>query len=174
MPDSTSSLTSTTGPGGQDKDQQFTATTSATHASSIRPSTRELTKFLGWITETRHTNNNFGNMGDIEVMNEPRPQTDSEKQSLLNEYYPNAYNRIRTVEDLLGITPSNRLHIQFMDTRRREGNPVQLLGSAPYFSMFDGHKYLHRDKVCLPFVMLTSSTLALMTLVPVPTVATIL
>ncbi|KAL2628736.1 hypothetical protein R1flu_013422 [Riccia fluitans] len=131
MPDSTSCSTSIAGPGGQDKDQQFTAT----HASSIRLSTRELTKFLEWITETRHTNNNFDNVGDFEVMNEPHPQTDSEKQSLLNEYYPNAYNRIRTVEDLLGITPSNRLHVQFMDTRWREGNPVQLQGSAPYFSI---------------------------------------
>ncbi|KAL2641630.1 hypothetical protein R1flu_009217 [Riccia fluitans] len=133
------------GPGGQDKNQQFTGHSVGYPGFYNSGNYERAYKFLEWITEIRHTNDNFANVGAIEVMNEPRPQADSERNSMLNEYYPNAYNRIRAVEDRLGITPNNRLHIQFMDTRWGEGNPVQHWGSAPYFSLFDDHKYLHWD-----------------------------
>ncbi|BBN01800.1 glucan endo-1,6-beta-glucosidase [Marchantia polymorpha subsp. ruderalis] len=133
------------GPGGQDKNQQFTGHSVSTPGFFNSYNYERAYQFLEWMTRLRHTNNNYANVGAIEVINEPRPQTSAEKASLVNDYYPTAYNRIRAVEDSLNIAQNDRLHIQMMDTRWGEGNPKQHWGSSPYFALYDDHKYLHWD-----------------------------
>ena len=65
--------------------------------------------FLSWMIGLAHQNGNFRNVGMIEIVNEPIPNT-----SLINEYYPGALNAIRTVENNLRIPANNRVHIQMM------------------------------------------------------------
>jgi aryl-phospho-beta-D-glucosidase BglC (GH1 family) len=48
-------------------------------------------QFLSWLTHMIHTNNNFRNVGMIEVVNEP-VQDANYVSSMRSDYYPNAYN----------------------------------------------------------------------------------
>lgn len=67
------------------------------------------------MTNITHTNNNFRDVGMLEIVNEPtQDSSSSEAQSLISEYYPTAWSTIRGVESQLGIAASNRVHIQMM------------------------------------------------------------
>lgn len=61
-----------------------------------------------------HTNNNYRNVGMLEIVNEPVQGGNSETDSMRQNYYPTAYARIRAAEAALKITPNNQLHIQMM------------------------------------------------------------
>ncbi|KAG6555097.1 hypothetical protein Mapa_003132 [Marchantia paleacea] len=134
------------GPGGQDKNQQFTGHSVPVPGFFTPANYERAYKFLEWMARIRHTNKNFATVGALQVINEPRPQTPSEKASLVDEFYPTAYDRIRAVEDRLRIPQNRRLHIQMMGTRWGEGNPKQHWGSSPYYALYDDHKYLHWDE----------------------------
>ena len=66
------------------------------------------------MTNMIHTNNNFRNVGMIEVLNEPLQNTPGTTGSMLSEFYPTAWQKIRSAEDALGVAGNNRLHIQMM------------------------------------------------------------
>ena len=87
-----------------------------------------------------HTNNNYRNVGMIEVLNEPI----SGQSSLVSEYYPTAYSKIRETETSLGISANNYLHIQFMDANWGAGDPKSSLTNQ-YFAAYDNHRYLKWD-----------------------------
>jgi glucan endo-1,6-beta-glucosidase len=89
------------------------------------------------MTKIIHTNTNYRNVGMIEVLNEPI----SGQASLVSEYYPTAWKRIRAAEDKLSITTNNRLHIQMMDQDWGAGNPNQALTDLT-FSAYDDHRYI--------------------------------
>ena len=65
------------------------------------------------MTTLVHTNSSFRNVGMIEVVNEPI-QNSPLDTTMISEYYPTAWSRIRAAEDALQITANNRVHIQMM------------------------------------------------------------
>lgn len=140
-------------PGGQSPDQQFTGKSVKRVGFFNSGNYERAYQWLEWITNVRHTHSAFGNVGAIEVVNEPVPLTDGEKHSLLYEFYPNAWKRIRAVEDGLKVSANNRLHIQMMDGRWSPagGNPTQGLGGIDLsFALYDDHNYRAYDGDCQP------------------------
>ncbi|KAN0070042.1 Glycoside hydrolase superfamily [Elaphomyces granulatus] len=97
-------------------------------------------KFLEWMANMTHTNNNFRNVGMLEVVNEPENSPD-DADSVRSNYYPQAFTRIRAVEQQLGLNKSRYLHIQMMDQRWGSGDPNQYLTDT-YFAAYDSHTYL--------------------------------
>ena len=71
-------------------------------------------KFLEWMTNIIHTNNNYRNVGMLEIVNEPEQSQNSDTDSMRRQYYPTAWQRIRAAEDALEIAGQDRLHIQMM------------------------------------------------------------
>ena len=61
-----------------------------------------------------HTNNNYRNVGMLEVVNEPQQGQSSQTDSMRQNYYPTAWKRIRAAEANLGIAQNNLVHIQMM------------------------------------------------------------
>jgi glucan endo-1,6-beta-glucosidase len=88
------------------------------------------------MTNIIHTNNAFRNVGMIEVVNEPT----TGHPTLVSEYYPTAYSKIREVEKNLGTDPKDYLSIQFMDKTWGTGDASQIENQT--FIMYDNHCYL--------------------------------
>jgi hypothetical protein len=61
-----------------------------------------------------HTNNNYRNVGMLEVVNEPQRGQTSQTDSMRQNYYPTAWKRIRAAESNLGISGDKLVHIQMM------------------------------------------------------------
>ncbi|TLS30848.1 hypothetical protein PpBr36_02662 [Pyricularia pennisetigena] len=99
--------------------------------------------FLAWLRETIYRNNEFRNVGMLEVVNEPLRQFEDGGKTdyMRREFYPKAYQAIRNKESSLGITPNNYLHIQFMNKLWDSGDPQQYL-TDNYFAAYDDHRYL--------------------------------
>jgi hypothetical protein len=93
------------------------------------------------MTRNIHTNSNFRNVGMIEVVNEPERNA---PWSLVSQYYPTAWSKIRETESSLGLGPYDQLHIQFMDAAWGSGNPKQSLPNQ-WFAAYDNHRYLKWD-----------------------------
>ncbi|KAL1970318.1 hypothetical protein VTN77DRAFT_5478 [Rasamsonia byssochlamydoides] len=100
-------------------------------------------EFLEWMTTNIHTNNNFRNVGMLEIVNEPLQNPD-QVATMRTSYYPNAFSRIRAAEQKLGITANNYLHIQMMNAKWGSGDPTQALTDT-YFAAYDDHRYLKWD-----------------------------
>ena len=66
------------------------------------------------MTNIIHTNDNYKNVGMLEVVNEAIQSDDSQTESMRSTYYPTAWQRIRAAEAALNISPNDRLHIQMM------------------------------------------------------------
>ena len=61
-----------------------------------------------------HTNSNLRNVGMLEVMNEPITKDGDYSEmaaSLISDFYPNAWKRIREAEDSLNVGATEQLHI---------------------------------------------------------------
>jgi hypothetical protein len=95
------------------------------------------------MTQNIHQDNNFRNVGALEVVNEPvnAGQYPSEAASLISTYYPTAWSRIRAAEDKLNISDSSRIHIQMMNQKWGSGDPNQNLKDLR-FAFYDDHRYL--------------------------------
>ena len=65
------------------------------------------------MTDRIHFNDNYTGVGMIEVVNEPLQDT-SRTGTLISDFYPTAYERIRGAEDGIGVAPESQLHIQYM------------------------------------------------------------
>ncbi|KAF8534504.1 glycoside hydrolase family 5 protein [Trichophaea hybrida] len=100
-------------------------------------------KFLDWMTENIHTNNNFRSVGMLEVMNEPVHTWEFPEMaaSMISDFYPHAWNCIRAVEDRLNINPHDRVHIQMMNEKWGTGNPNQNLTDT-WYAAYDDHRYI--------------------------------
>lgn len=68
------------------------------------------------MAERIHTNDLYANVGMLQAMNEPVHASDygSEAAYMISDFYPQAWRRIRAVEESLGVTGGDRLHIQYM------------------------------------------------------------
>ncbi|KAM0335666.1 hypothetical protein ACHAQA_000715 [Verticillium albo-atrum] len=97
-------------------------------------------KFLEWLTKLSHTNPHFRTVGMIGVINEPN----WDETSVLTDFNPGAYARIRSVESSLGIKKVDALHIQYMDSKWGAGNPNQNLTNT-FDTAYDSHRYLKSD-----------------------------
>ncbi|KAF2087572.1 glycoside hydrolase family 5 protein, partial [Saccharata proteae CBS 121410] len=133
-------------PGTQDADQPFTGNYSDTayFYQSDYQSERAY-DFLGWITAYIHTSNAFRNVGALEIINEPKYNTiDGDTKWMVEHYYGSAITVIRSVEAVLGVAPSARLHITLMDDLWGSGSddPTSSLSAEQKeFLLFDDHNY---------------------------------
>lgn len=93
------------------------------------------------MTTRIHTDGRYRNVGMLELLNEPIPG----QSSLIAEYYPTAYSRIRKRESELNVQTADALTIQFMNTNWGAGNPRQNLPSDAFGLAFDSHIYPKYD-----------------------------
>lgn len=93
------------------------------------------------MTELAHTNRNFRTVGMIHVVNEP----EWDFPSVISEFYPMSYKKIRAVESKIGVKPKNALHVQFMDSKWGAGDPNSALPKHATKLAYDNHRYLTRD-----------------------------
>ncbi|KAH8691658.1 putative endo-beta-1,6-glucanase [Talaromyces proteolyticus] len=100
-------------------------------------------EFLEWMTTNIHTNNNFRNVGMLEIANEPVQDPNSVGE-LTSSYYPNAFTRIRAAEAALNISQGNELHIEMMNEKWGSGDPTQYL-TDNWYAAYDDHRYLKWD-----------------------------
>jgi hypothetical protein len=88
------------------------------------------------MTESIHTNSNLRNVGVLQIVNEP-----IKVESLISIFYPNAWNRIRAVENRLNIGARDRVHIQMMDEKWSHVDPKQHLPDE-WYAAYDDHRYI--------------------------------
>ncbi|VUC28469.1 unnamed protein product [Clonostachys rosea] len=130
-------------PGAQEPNQPFTGQYNPNADFYNDYNYGRALEWLKWITEIKHTKNEYRNVGMIEVLNEPT-NWDNKVDSLRSNYYVKAYNAIRDVEKSLGVTPNNYVHIQMMSSLWGSGNPTEFLSDTT-FTAFDDHRYLKWD-----------------------------
>lgn len=70
--------------------------------------------FLKWISQEIHTNSNFSSVGMLEILNEPERTVSTDTTSMINTYYPTAWQAIRDTEKFLKVNTEDQLHIQIM------------------------------------------------------------
>lgn len=71
-------------------------------------------EFLEWMTELVHTDVAYSNVGMLEILNEPVRGSNPQTDSMNEQYYPTAWQRIRARENSLNVSIGIRLHIQMM------------------------------------------------------------
>jgi len=130
-------------PGAQVADNPDTGQYAPTPGFYVDYQFERALEFLEWMTTNIHTNNNFRNVGMLEIVNEP-VQNSNSVGAMRSSYYPNAFTRIRAAESSLGITSNNYLHIQMMNNKWGSGDPTQYLTNN-YFAAYDDHRYLKWD-----------------------------
>jgi aryl-phospho-beta-D-glucosidase BglC (GH1 family) len=88
--------------------------------------------WLWRMAERIHTNPDYYNVGMLQVMNEPVHawQYPNEAQKMIREFYPQALNSIRDAENSLGVSGSDRLHVQYMVRPDLSSLLSSLFGSA--------------------------------------------
>ena len=127
-------------PGAQQPNQPFTGQFAPTVGFYVSWQYERAYQFLEWMTRIIHTDSAFWSVGAIQLVNEPF-QNPSQIPTLVSEFYPNAWRRIRAAEDQLGTARDQRLHIQMMNEKWGSGNPNQALTDL-WFAFYDDHKYV--------------------------------
>lgn len=94
--------------------------------------------FLRNITERVHTYKQYRTTIMLEILNEP----EHAHHSLTTDYYPKAYQTIRSVEADLKIPAKKKITVQMMDSTWGAGNPRQNLPRDATGLAFDNHRYL--------------------------------
>ncbi|KAJ2979289.1 hypothetical protein NQ176_g3347 [Zarea fungicola] len=107
-------------------------------------------KWMSWMTQRIHSNNNYRTVGMIEVLNEPVSRHDNgrypapgEDPGLIQTYYPAALQAVRDVESQMQIPDDKKLHVQFMSSKWDSGNPRDnsAVATDPLVA-FDDHNYI--------------------------------
>ena len=124
-------------PGVQQRQQSFTGHIVDTPGFFTSSQYERAYQFLEWMANIIHTDPAFWMVGTLQVVNEPA----ANYPSLVSEFYPNAWKRIRAAEAALKTTRENLLHIQMMDQRWGSGDPKQSLTDL-WFAFYDNHNYL--------------------------------
>ncbi|KAK7420133.1 hypothetical protein QQZ08_010547 [Neonectria magnoliae] len=83
----------------------------------------------------------------LQALNEPvhTGAWKTEAASMIETFYPEAYQRIRNAESKLGVAKADLLHIQYMGKAWGSGNPRTNLTSTSY-TYYDAHSYYSFDK----------------------------
>ncbi|KAI5800166.1 glycoside hydrolase superfamily [Peziza echinospora] len=134
-------------PGAQVAEQPFTGQFAPKAGFYVDYQYERAYKFLEWMTRNIHTNSTaFGTVGALMVLNEPVAGDARVIQSLVNEYYPTAWKRIRAVEGELRIPQEKRLHIQTMSEKWGAGDARPMLSTIPgvnlTLALYDDHHYI--------------------------------
>ena len=79
------------GPGAQTPTNSFTGQYASTAGFYDDYNYGRAVDFMTWITQQVHSNNEFQNVGMLELINEPL-SWDNAVESMRSEYYVNAYN----------------------------------------------------------------------------------
>ncbi|KAI1777015.1 glycoside hydrolase family 5 protein [Hypoxylon cercidicola] len=134
------------GPGVQIPDQQYTGHSVSYPGFYTQENYERACNFLEWMAERIHTNSSYRTVGTLQVMNEPVHASDygSLAADMIANFYPAAWNRIRSREDKLGVSSSDRLHIQMMGTAWGSGDPSSHLHDTT-FALYDDHRYYKWD-----------------------------
>ncbi|KAF7554650.1 hypothetical protein G7046_g6759 [Stylonectria norvegica] len=130
-------------PGAQQPLQPFTGQNAPTAGFYNDYNYGRAVKFLEWLTNLIHTDNNLRNVGMVELVNEPLAW-DNKVDSLRKTFYPNAYNAIRAVEKTLKVAAGSGVHIQMMNSLWGAGKPTEFLSSTE-MTAFDDHRYIKWD-----------------------------
>ena len=130
-------------PGAQVKENSFTGQYASSSGFYVNWQFDRGVKFLTWLTQNIHSNNNFRNVGMIGIVNEP-VQDSGTAATMRSQFYPNAFSAIRAAEAAAGVTPNNYLHIQPMNSAWGSGDPNEHLPNT-YFAAYDDHRYLKWD-----------------------------
>jgi len=128
-------------PGAQQANQPFTGQYAPTPGFYVDYQYERAYSFLQNITTTVHTNDAFSTVFALEVVNEPL-QDQSQTTSMINTYYPTAYNTIRSAEETLAVTSDKQLHVQFMNKNWGSGDPTSALPSGYADVLGDSHDYV--------------------------------
>ncbi|EPS43631.1 hypothetical protein H072_2359 [Dactylellina haptotyla CBS 200.50] len=132
-------------PGAQIEENAFTGQYAPTAGFYADYQYKRAIVFLGWITRKVYTKPEvYGNVGMLQVLNEPKAWKPEVTATLISEFYPRAWKKIRGVEDELGIRKDKRLHVMFMDEMWGSGNPNANLPDTEMAS-YDYHKYVKWD-----------------------------
>ncbi|KAL6719025.1 hypothetical protein ACLMJK_003260 [Lecanora helva] len=102
-------------------------------------------KFLEWMTHIIHTNAKYKSVGMLEIVNEPEMGNTDHTNSMRDNYYPGAFERIRAAEANLNVSTAKTLHVQMMNTKWNSGNPNQYLSKNDSSRAYDDHRYLKYD-----------------------------
>jgi len=127
-------------PGAQQKHQPFTGQYSPNAGFYVDWQYERAYKWLEWMTNIIHTNTNFAQAGTIQLVNEPL-QDGNTQGSMIQQYYPTAFSRIRAVESRLGVPSAKRLHIQMMNEKWGSGNPNANIPDLTN-AFYDDHHYV--------------------------------
>ncbi|KAL5344607.1 hypothetical protein ACLOAV_010299 [Pseudogymnoascus australis] len=73
-------------------------------------------KLLECMVDLIYTDNNYRNVGMLELVNEPI-QNSGNIGTMRSTYYPDAFSRIRAAESKLGVGANDLLHIQMMNEK---------------------------------------------------------
>ncbi|OTA94889.1 glycoside hydrolase family 5 protein [Hypoxylon sp. CO27-5] len=122
------------GPGAQFPNQQYTGHGVSNPGFYTKDNYERAYKFLEWMAERIHTNNNYRTVGTLEVINEPVHAGDypSQAADMVANYYPNAWTRIRNAEDKLN------------DKSWGSGDPSSHLPDKT-LALYDDHRYYKWD-----------------------------
>lgn len=109
------------------------------------------TKWMTWMAQRIHTNNNYRSVGMIEVLNEPVSRHDGgnrypapgQDPAMIQKFYPAALKAVRDVESQLGVPDSKKLHVQYMSAKWDSGSARDNSAVArdPMIA-FDDHNYI--------------------------------
>ncbi|KAI0899156.1 glycoside hydrolase family 5 protein [Annulohypoxylon nitens] len=134
------------GPGAQFPNQQYTGHGVSSPGFYTKDNYERAYKFLEWMANRIHTNNNYRTVGTLEVINEPVHSGDypSQAADMVANYYPNAWTRIRNAEKKLNVAADKQLNIQMMDKSWGSGDPKSHLPSTTN-ALYDDHKYYKWD-----------------------------
>lgn len=138
-------------PGGQQEDP-FTGQNNHPAGFYNTNNFNRAAKWMGWMTQRIHSNNNYRTVGMIEVLNEPVSHHDDggnrypapgEDPGLIQTYYPAALKAVRDVESQMGVPDSKKLHVQFMSAKWESGSALSNSAVArdPLIA-FDDHNYI--------------------------------
>ncbi|KAH7311607.1 glycoside hydrolase superfamily [Stachybotrys elegans] len=138
-------------PGSQSPNEQFTGHSIPVPEFYTAENYERALKFLERMTNRIHTNANYTTVGMLQVLNEPvRTAAFRDKAAdMIENFYPQAYQRITDMEESLSVAKADRLHIQFMGTSWGAGNPREYLPSTE-MAFFDAHRYLSFDNSITP------------------------
>ncbi|KAI6084141.1 glycoside hydrolase family 5 protein [Hypoxylon rubiginosum] len=134
------------GPGVQTPNQQFTGHSVSYPGFYTQENYERAYELLEWMAERIHTNDSYRTVGTLQVMNEPVHASDysSLAADMIANFYPGAWNRIRDREDKLGVSSSDRLHIQMMGKAWGSGDPSSHLPDTTS-ALYDDHRYYKWD-----------------------------
>ncbi|KAI0156761.1 glycoside hydrolase family 5 protein [Xylariaceae sp. FL1272] len=134
------------GPGSQSPNEEFTGHSTASPGFFTAANYERAYNFLEWMTERIHTNTSYSTVGMLEVINEPikKRVNATDADSMLETFYPTAWDRIKDREAELGISSAQALHIEFMGSNWGSGHPETYLDDTANI-YFDDHVYWKFD-----------------------------